>query len=149
MADEVTCPVTINSIVPEVTVLTASGGAPSVTIETVASSSEVTTSLGIKGDPGEQGLQGIQGIQGEDGPAGPQGLQGLQGLQGIEGPRGIQGEDGPAGPQGLQGEPGEDAVTNVFIQDTSPGALSYPYLWTQTNYGGTPGRTTQWIYTPG
>lgn len=39
-----------------------------------------------------------------------------------------------------------DAVQRVFIQQTDPGTLGYPYVWHELDGGGN--LVTTWIYTP-
>jgi hypothetical protein len=124
---------------------------------------------GIKGDPGDQGIQGVkgdpgdQGIQGIQGVKGDLGNQGIQGIQGVKGDSGVPGADGHNPVIAMDGDqvtvdgvvvgphltgPAGESIKNVFVQDASPGPLAYPYVWIQTNYGGIPGRITQWVYTP-
>jgi len=64
---------------------------------------------GAKGDQGTTGPKGDTGARGEQGVAGPKGDTGAKGdigPQGATGPMGHEGPMGPAGPKGDKGDPG-------------------------------------------
>lgn len=90
---------------------------------------------GPRGDTGPQGPPGPDGRQGPQGPPGVRGMTGPAGPTGSTGPTGEMGPMGPTGPRGEQGPPGEagtagkDAMPNIIVSATDPGAVGGGAIW--------------------
>lgn len=89
---------------------------------------------GQRGSNGQQGYDGSIGLDGAKGFIGDRGKSGDRGIPGVRGPRGKQGKAGEDGALGTKGIEGDDAVTNVFIQEADPGAPGAGAVWVKPLY---------------
>ena len=71
-----------------------------------ATTSGGATSISMQSITGPTGPTGFPGLDGVTGPMGPTGPMGLQGDTGSMGPMGLRGDTGPMGPTGAPGTPG-------------------------------------------